>query len=451
MSGFIHENIDEAVEHSTIKSYKKIYRINKTSKVNRWVYAILGITIVVLLLPWTQNIRSRGAVTTLRQEERPQQINTVIAGRVSKWYIKEGDLVKAGDTILKLSEVKVEYFDPNLLSRTQEQIISKQQSAAGYMGKVNTATIQLDAILQNRDLKLQSIDNKIQQQLLKIISDSMDITAAINDFNVYKRQLDAGKIMLDSGAISLIDFEKRKVNYQNGFAKKVSAENKYLQSKQELQVLKIEKNSIYQDFNDKIAKTQGEKFSSISDASTTEAEVAKLKNLYASYDIRNQLYYILAPQDGQIIKAKKAGINEFIKEAEMIAEIVPTKIALAVELFVEPMDLTLINKGQKVRFIFDGFPVIVFSGWPNASYGTFGGVVAAIESNISTNGKFRILVAEDTAANEKKWPKALQMGTGAQGIALLKNVPIGYEIWRNINGFPPEYYQYKESKVVEKK
>ncbi len=451
MPGYIHENIDEVVDYSTIKSYKKIYRINKTSKVNRWVYIILGISIIVLLLPWTQNIRSRGAVTTLRQEERPQQINTVIAGSVSKWYIKEGDFVKTGDTILKLSEVKVEYFDPNLLSRTQEQIVSKQQSAEGYKGKVNTATIQLEALLQNRDLKLQSIDNKIQQQLLKIVNDSMDITAAVNDFNVYKRQLDAGKIMLDSGAISLVDFEKRKVSYQNGFAKKVSAENKYLQSKQELQVLRLEKSSIYQDFNDKIAKTQGEKFSSISDASTTDAEVAKLKNLYSSYDIRNQLYYILAPQNGQIIKAKKAGINEFIKEGEMIAEIVPTKMALAVELFVDPMDMPLINIGQKIRFVFDGFPVIVFSGWPNASYGTFGGVVTAIESNISSNGKFRILVAEDPDINEKKWPKALQMGTGAQGIALLKNVPIGYEIWRNINGFPPEYYQVKELKVAEKK
>jgi hypothetical protein len=33
------------------------------------------------------------------------------------------------------------------------------------------------------------------------------------------------------------------------------------------------------------------------------------------------------------------------------------------------------------------------------------------------------------------------MGGGANGIALLKDVPIGYELWRNINGFPPEYYK----------
>ncbi|TAH13267.1 MAG: biotin attachment protein, partial [Sphingobacteriia bacterium] len=117
----------------------------------------------------------------------------------------------------------------------------------------------------------------------------------------------------------------------------------------------------------------------------------------------------------------------------------PDKIQYAVELFVSPMDLPLLHIGEQVRFIFDGFPAIVFTGWPEASYGTFGGVIAAVETSVSENGKFRLLVIEDK--NEKPWPKQLRMGGGANGIALLNDVPIGYEIWRNINGFPPEYYK----------
>jgi hypothetical protein len=107
------------------------------------------------------------------------------------------------------------------------------------------------------------------------------------------------------------------------------------------------------------------------------------------------------------------------------------------------MDLPLVSKGQKMRFVFDGFPAIVFSGWPESSYGTFGGKVAAIENAVSSNGKFRVLVMEDPA--EKKWPSQLRMGGAAQGIGLLKDVSIWYELWRNINGFPPEYYQSKEA------
>jgi hypothetical protein len=82
----------------------------------------------------------------------------------------------------------------------------------------------------------------------------------------------------------------------------------------------------------------------------------------------------------------------------------------------------------------------VFSGWPNASYGTFKGKVIAVENTVSANGKFRVLVTEDTSAL-KRWPRQLKVGIGAQGFALLKNVPVWYELWRNINGFPPDYYK----------
>jgi multidrug efflux pump subunit AcrA (membrane-fusion protein) len=449
MNSFINIDIESQADKSQLEAFKKVYRIERQGQVKKWLWVFLIILILALFLPWTQNIRAKGAVTTLRQEQRPQELNTIIGGRVLKWYVKEGDFVKEGDTILQLGEVKVDYFDPQLLARTQQQIDAKQQSIQGYKNKAGTAETQASALLQGQVLKLQSLDNKILQQQLKVASDSTDLIAVNNELSAYKRQIDAAKIMLDSGAISLTEFEKRRVNFQNGTAKKISTENKLAQGRQELINLRIEKNSTVQEYTDKISKAEGDKFSSISNAASTEADVSKLQNLYASYDARNKLYYILAPQSGQITKAKKAGIGEILKEGEMIVEVVPTNIQYAVEMFVEPMDLPLISMGQKVRFVFDGFPAIVFSGWPQNSYGTFGGVVAAVETSVSDNGKFRVLVAEDP--NDKKWPTMLRMGGGASGIALLKNVPIYYELWRNINGFPPDYYKAGKTDKVKKK
>jgi multidrug resistance efflux pump len=273
---------------------------------------------------------------------------------------------------------------------------------------------------------------------MKVASDSTDLIAVNNELDVHKRQVDAAKLMLDSGVISLVDYERRRVNYQNSVAKKISAQNKFAQSKQELVILRIEKNSVDQEYTDKIAKAQSDKYASLSSAASTESEIAKLQNIYSSYDARNQLYYVRAPQDGQVTKAKKAGIGEMLKEGEMLVEIVPSKMQFAVEMFVEPMDLPLISIGQKVRFVFDGFPAIVFSGWPANSYGTFGGKVSAVETSVSSNGKFRVLVAEDP--DDQKWPAQLKVGGGAEGIALLKNVRLYYELWRNINGFPADYY-----------
>lgn len=448
MNNFIKADIEEQSESSHLKSFKKVYHVHKKTNVKLWLWGIILIAILVLFLPWTQNIRAKGKVTTLRQEQRPQELNTIIPGRIIKWYIKEGDYVKKGDTILQLGEVKVEYFDPELLNRTKQQIAAKEQSIAGYKNKVATTETQAGALNEGRILKLQSLDNKLLQQQLKVASDSADLIAVKNELFVYNRQIEAARVMLDSGVISLVDFEKRKVNFQTGSAKKISTENKYLQSKQELANLRIEKNSTIQDYTDKISKAEGDKFSALSNAASTEADVAKLQNLYANYDVRNQLYYIIAPQNGQVIKAKKAGLNEMLKEGEMIVEIVPVVTEHAVELFVEPMDLPLIHIGQRVRFVFDGFPAIVFSGWPNSSYGTFGGIVSSIETAVSSNGKFRVLVAEPS--DEKKWPPQIRMGGGANGIALLKDVRIYYELWRYINGFPPDYYAPIKEETVKK-
>ena len=444
MNNYLTSDIEQASGNSPLTSFNKVYRIHRKSSVKLWLWGMLILLLSIMLLPWTQNIRAKGTITTLRQEQRPQELNTIIPGRVIKWYVKEGDFVKEGDTILQLGEVKVDYFDPQLLSRTQQQITAKQQSIEGYKNKATTTFTQGQALERGKELKVQSLENKIAQQELKVQTDEADVVAVNNELNVYKRQIDGAKIMLDSGAISLSEFEKRKVNYQNGLAKVNSTNNKLLQDRQELINLRIEQNSAVQDYTDKIAKTEGDRFSSLSNAASTEAEVLKLQNQYANYDARNKLYYITAPQSGQITKAKKAGIGEMVKEGEMMVEIVPNQIQYAVEMFVEPMDLPLISKGQKVRFIFDGFPVIVFSGWPKSSYGTFGGKVTAVETSVSYNGKFRVLVIEDP--EDKQWPEQLRMGGGANGIALLKDVRIFYEIWRNINGFPPEYYVAGTSK-----
>lgn len=448
MSNYLVEGLQAKAENSNINCVSQIYKINKKGHIKRWMWGTLLVLAIALFLPWTQNIRAKGKVTTLRQEQRPQELNTIIAGAVVKWYVKEGDFVEKGDTILQLGEVKVDYFDPQLLNRTQDQIASKQASAEGYKSKAVTADSQLKALDEALKLKLQSLENKIGQQQLKVNSDEADLAATQNELTAYTRQIAAAKQMLDSGAISLSDYERRKISYQNAVAKSNSAQNKLMQSKQELVNLKIEQQAASQDYTEKIAKTQGEKFSSLSSAASTEADISKLQNQYASYDARNKLYYLIAPQSGQVTKAKKAGIGEYVKEGEMIVEIVPKNIQYAVELFVKPMDLPLVNNGQKVRFVFDGFPAIVFNGWPRGSYGTFGGKVVAVEKSVGENGMFRVLIAEDTT--DRQWPRQLSIGAGAEGIVLLKDVKIYYELWRNINGFPAEYYTPAETKEKKK-
>jgi multidrug resistance efflux pump len=424
---------------TTFTAYEHIYLYNKKSNVSKWMLAILIICIGALFLPWTQTVRARGTVTTLRQEQRPQQINTLIGGRVERWMVKEGDFVHKGDTILQLSEVKADYLDPNLLVRTQEQLQAKKATIGYYESKISAANTQIGALQSGLQAKLAQLRNKLQQLQVKAEADSMDMVAATNDWRIATVQYERQKAMHDSGLVSLTQLETRNQYFQNAVAKKISAANKFLATKQEMNITQIEFSAVQQDYNEKTAKAESDKFSSLSQVAGSQGDIAKLENLYASYSIRNSMYYIVAPQGGQIVKAKTAGIGEVVKEGEMLVSIVPDQTDHAVEMYVRPVDLPLISVGQRVRFVFDGFPAIVFSGWPKASYGVFGGTVSAIESDVSVNGNFRVLVKAD--ASYRPWPNELKIGTGANGIALLKNVSVWYELWRNINSFPPDYYK----------
>lgn len=431
------------MEKYTIRSYNKIYLHNRKSQIKKWFFGFLIAILVFMFLPWTQNIRARGTVTTLYQDQRPQQVNTIIGGQVIKWYVKEGDFVHKGDTLVQLAEVKVDYLDPNLLERTQQQLSGKKQSIEFYKNKAGVADVQISALNNALQLKLDQLVNKMRQLQLKVQADSADVIAANNDYSISNKQYLRQKSMYDSGLVSLTQLETRNQQMQNSLAKKISAENKLANSRQDLTITRIEMSAIQQENMEKVAKAQGDQYQSLTQIAGGQAEVAKLENQYTSYEIRNGMYYIIASQSGQVVRAQKAGIGEYVKEGEMIAQIVPDKIQYAVEMYVRPIDLPLIATGQRVRFQFDGFPAIVFSGWPKASTGTFGGLVTAVENNLSTNGKFRILVKEDPT--DKPWPRELKIGAGAQGIALLKNVPVWYELWRNINGFPPDYYQKDEN------
>ncbi len=431
--------VTQYIDPKNFPSLKKVESKKSGRMVIRFGVAVLLVLFTVLFLPWTQNITSRGYVTTLKPSQRPQTINSIIAGRIEKWFVQEGDLVEKGDTIMFISEVKDDYFDPSLLGRTEQQLKSKEMAVKSYSEKVNALDNQIDALLQTSRLKLEQARNKLKQAKLKVTSDSIDFQAAQVNYQIAQKQVERAESLYNDGLKSLTDLENRKLTLQKTQAEVIAAENALLSSQNELINAEMEISSLRAQYRDNISKAESEKFTALSNMYDAEAVVTKLQNQFMNYSVRSGFYYITAPQNGYVTKIIRSGIGETIKEGAEIVSIMPATYDLAVELYVEPVDLPLVDKGQEVRIQFDGWPAIVFSGWPNVSYGTYGGVVYAIDNFISDNGKYRIMVSPDP--NDHTWPDALRVGSGTRNMLLLKDVPIWYELWRKINGFPPDYYK----------
>ncbi|WP_293873410.1 HlyD family efflux transporter periplasmic adaptor subunit [Flavobacterium sp.] len=437
------ENIDQ---FSTIRdlSTRPHYKI-----LNKIILGVSITGLIILFFPWTQNISGSGSVTTLKPDQRPQTVQTAIAGRIEKWFVKEGDFVNKGDTILFISEIKEDYLDPNLMENTKNQVDAKKMAQQSYGGKVTSLSGQIQAIENERNLKLKQAKNKIRQAFLKVKSDSIDLIAVKTQVKIATTQFNRSLTLNKEGLKPLTDVEEKRLKLQECEAKIITQENKFITSENELINAKVEINRIAAEYAEKDSKARSDQFTAISNQYDTKAQVTKLENQYNNYKIRNGMYYIKAPQSGYVNRALQSGIGETIKEGTQIVSIMPSKYDIAVETYVSPNDLPLVHKGEKVRVWFDGWPTIVFSGWPNMSYGTFGGKIVAIENFISDNGKFRVLISPDK--DESPWPKQVSMGSGAQTLALLENVPVWFEIWRTLNGFPPNYYQPKNTATKVKK
>ncbi|MFO7719120.1 MAG: biotin/lipoyl-binding protein [Gillisia sp.] len=439
------EKLNKKVDLSGYKSAQRVFQNLHYKWFNRILIGFSFLLLIILFLPWTQTVSGKGSVTTLSPEHRPQTIQSPIPGRIESWYVQEGDFVNKGDTILHISEVNNQYFDPLLIERTGEQLAAKSGSVESYKGKVGALSSQINAINSERALKIQQANNKLQQARLKVKSDSIDLEAAETNLQIARIQFERIRQLQEEGLKALPDLEQARLKLQETQARDISGQNRLLASENEIVNAQIEINRIQAEYNDKISKTESDVFTAMSNQFDAEGQVSKLENDFTNYSIRNQFYYILAPQNGYINRALRAGIGETFKEGERLVGIMPSNFQLAVETFVRPLDVPLLHRGEKVRVQFDGWPAIVFSGWENLSFGTYGARVVAIENFISENGLYRVLLEPDP--EDHPWPKEVRIGSGTRTLALLEEVPIWYEIWRNLNGFPPNYYQPQQAAI----
>jgi len=436
------------IKNFDFKPYKSgqiIFSITYFNQFNRFLIALFLILIVVLFLPWTQNIFGKGYVTTLQPEKRPQTIQSPIPGKIEAWMVREGDLVHKGDTLLKISEIKSEYFDPELLLRTVQQLEAKQKSSKAYAEKVLALESQINALRLEMDFKLSQAINKQKQSILYIENDSLKLVAARTDLEIAQIRLNRVLSLNEQGLKATREVEEKQLNLRKAESAYVSASNSVINAKNEVLITTSEIKRLKASYQEKLAKVKSDKATASSLQFEAEGAVAKLKNTLANYKQRQALQYITSPQKGYINKALKGGLGETFKEGDQLVSIMPEDYQIAVETYIRPIDMPLIKVGESARVEFDGWPAIVFSGWPNVSYGTYGAKVVAIENYISDNDLYRVLLAPDPGDNP--WPEQVRIGSGARTIALLGRVPIWYEIWRQLNGFPPQYYTVESTKT----
>lgn len=397
---------------------------------------IIGVP-TLIFAPWVQNVSGLGKVVGTTPFERQQTIDTPVEGRVVKWYVIEGSRVQTGDLIAEIAD-----NDPLILERLKEErnLIAMRVDQA--KSRVTNQEVALHQIELSRRNALDSARSRI-----KVAEDN--IKAAQNSLISAEAVLTANKLNLDRTKLGLASGLFSQRQYEQQVQANASSEADVDRAKASLQAAineKLARDADYQkietDFQNSIATANATLASGKSDMANMAADMQRVEVRVA----RQATQTIRAPRNGTVLRLLSQPGGEQLKSGDSIATFVPDTANLVVELFMNGNDIPLIHAGDPVRLQFEGWPAVQFTGWPSVAVGTFGGRVMLVDATDNGEGKFRILVEPDP--KDEPWPsnRYLRQGVRTNGWVLLNQVSLGYELWRQFNGFPPTVTPQMDSK-----
>ena len=373
-------------------------------------------TIGIIFAPWRQFVTGTGKVIAFDPLERRVNVEALVSGRVKSLKVVEGQRVQAGELIAEIQD-----NDPNLLENLREQKLIVTERIALAKSRVEAYESQIE---QKKLAKAQALDAAKQA-----IADSQ-VSYETEELN-YTRVTNLHKQGYESKRAQ----EQATMKRDSTLAKYRSAQAKLRQTEN--------------DYQGSIDSTRASLESAKSSVASAESDLAKM----ASSVSKNERQIVTAPRDGIILSVSVTD-GSYLKPGTQICVIIPETDSRFVEAWVDGNDVALIKPrtetadgeiipGSEVRLAFEGWPAVQTIGWPQTAVGTFGGEVRFIDATDDGSGRFRVVIgpSEDPEKNkDKPWPdkkKWLRQGTQTKAWVLLDEVPLWFELWRQINGFPP--------------
>ncbi|MCS7079740.1 MAG: HlyD family secretion protein [Chloracidobacterium sp.] len=423
------------------------------------VLFLILVILALIYVPWQQSITGVGQVIIYSPNERPQNVQAQIPGRLKGWKVKEGDFVEAGTVIAEIAEIDAKFLDPNQLERLERQreFLTAQREAA--QNRAAALQQQIAALEQSRNLAIPAAKERVRQAADRLRAAEQSLEAAkqtllanelnferIRDLNKGKKDAD-GNWIIQPGLRSDRDFELARQAVETSRAEVARLEALLNVAVQDLKVAELDAKRVENDTLASLSSAQSAYAAAQETIASLGNSLQKLDIDIQNFRVRVSQRQVVAPRAGQVTQLRAVGETETLKAGDVLCVLVPrvTEEEQAVELLISDFDAPLVRIGDPVRLQFEGFPAVQFVAWPSVAIGTFGGRVVAIDAVDDGMNRFRLLVKPDYEAIEKgkddPWPRLdmLRPGTQATGWVMLRVVSLGFELWRQFNGFPPMF------------
>ncbi len=395
----------------------------------RILLALLGCMILGLTVaPWQQNITASGRVIAFEPADRQQTIAAPVMGRVRQTWVVEGSVVDKGDRLLEIVD-----NDPEIIERLQRQREAILAKLEAVRAKARSYFDQVASLDGARNMAITAAENQVLVAVAKVRSEEHGLEGALAAASQARLNFERQKELFAEGLASRLEFELAERSFRE-------AEAKVAQARQALEAARKEEASKRADLGKVNTEAQAKVESARAEAQTAEGDLANEEKELAAIDVRitqQNTQLVVAPRDGTVFRMFANPGAELVKVGDPLLILVPDTASRAVELWVDGNHVPLLRKGRPVRLQFEGWPAVQFGGWPSVAVGTFGGRLEFVDPTDDGKGRFRTVALPDPEDDPWPEPRFLRQGVRVNAFILLDQVSLGYEIWRQWNGFPP--------------
>lgn len=381
-----------------------------------WVLVLLFVGMVVALAwsPWQQSISGSGRVIAMTPVERQQTVSAPVDGRVVKWHVVEGTRVKQGDLIVEISD-----NDPGVMDRLRGELSAAREREQSLGDRIA-------GLRASRESALAAADSRIGMAAERVSAAERGLEAAEATLVAARLNLDRQEQLHKRGLTATRSVELARMDRDRAVAEAERSRNSLNAAREDLKATTADRQKVENDYR-----------AMLEDANASRASATAAVRPIETRLVRQSTQEVRAPRNGVILRLLAQPGSEVLKAGQPLAVLVPDTGQTVVELWINGNDMPLLHAKDKVRLQFEGWPAIQFVGWPSVAVGTFGGEVVLMDATDDGTGRFRILVAPDP--DDEPWPEAryLRQGVRANGWVLLRQVKLGFELWRRFNGFPP--------------
>jgi multidrug resistance efflux pump len=402
--------------------------LRSTRILSRLLVSGAGLCVLAAIVaPWQQNLSGSGKVVAYSPNERPQEVDAPIEGRVTTWHVREGSHVNAGDVLLQITDNAPEIL--GRLADEREAGIARREQAVSRALFIRNRQRALES---SKDAGIRAAVNRMSMAKERTRGARQALEAAQAGLVAAKSNLERQTGLVEKGLTSVRTVELAQLDAARGATEVERAQASQQAALSEEAALEADRFRLEHDMTASIDDAHAQEATALAEEANAAAELARLEVRLS----RQQTMELKAPVDGTVLRVALGQGNSFVKAGEPLLTLVPDAVERAVELFIDGNDMPLLQVGRPVRLQFEGWPAVQFSGWPSVAVGTFGGTVALIDASDDGKGRFRILVRPDGV---DAWPTGsyLRQGVRANGWVLLDSVRLGFELWRRFNGFPP--------------